>query len=366
MKIFFDHQAFTMQRFGGISRYYCELILGINSTSIGEAHLSLLSSNNENLKEYNFEVTKFPFPEKHRLYKCSNYAFNIADLFFNKYDIYHATYFEDILIKYVKGAALVTTFYDMTYEILSKDFVQLSRDKSVIKQKEKIANQSSHLIAISESTKKDMVNILGINPEKISVVYLAGTFNLCEPNINIKIDQQEQPYLLFVGNRDSYKNFSTMLKAIAPVLLRHDIRLICAGGGTFTNNDYNFIQSLNLSDKVEYQDINDAKLQLLYSGAVAFIFPSLYEGFGIPVLEAFACNCPCILSNVSSLPEISGDAALYFDPRDTDSIKNAVEKVIADNNVRDELINKGRIRLSHFSWYNTVSKTLTVYERLLN
>ncbi|OJW78851.1 glycosyltransferase family 1 protein [Spirosoma sp. 48-14] len=365
MRIFFDHQAFTIQNFGGISRYYCELISGINALNFYDAHLSILWSNNENLSEYDFKVSKFPFLGKHRLYKYSNQAYNILDMLVNDFDLYHATYFDNSLKKFSKKKPLVTTFYDMTYEILSKDFKELANDKSIIEQKKVIANQAAHLIAISESTKKDMIELLNIQPEKISVVYLASTFELCEPEVNMKTEDGKDQYLLFVGKRDNYKNFVPLIKSISFILKKYRINLICAGGGAFTSAEHELINSLGLSDKVYYRDINDATLQTLYMGALAFIFPSLYEGFGIPILEAFSCNCPCILSNVSSLPEIAGTAALYFDPKEPDSMMNAVEKVIVDNSVKHDLIIQGRKRLTAFSWNNTVTNTLNVYKSIV-
>ena len=364
MKVFFDNQAFGLQQYGGISRYFCELITGINNIGQDNAHLSLLWSNNVHLKEYNIPILSYPFPTRNRLLAKSNNIYNIIDSKIGNYDIYHATYFDDFLEQYIGPKPFITTFYDMTYERLSHQFVELSNDKYIISQKKKIAKCASHLIAISENTKQDMVEILGIAPERITVIYLGSPLIQAAYNVDTSISKINYPYLLYVGNRSGYKNFIPFLRSIANVLMRHQIRLVCAGGGSFTSEEQIIIQNLCLNELVKHQAINDTILQGLYKGATAFVFPSLYEGFGIPVLEAFSCNCPCIVSNTSSLPEVAGDAALYIDPTDQESMATAVENVILDNEVRKSLVQRGRQQLAHFSWQRTVRETLDLYKKL--
>ena len=175
------------------------------------------------------------------------------------------------------------------------------------------------------------------------------------------------PYLLYVGNRERYKNFTWLLPAIAPLLQQRNVALICAGGGAFNLEEQMLIQSLHIGAYVKQQPIDcDRMLQQLYQSAQAFLFPSLYEGFGIPILEAFACRCACVLSNTSSLPEIAGEAAIYFHPESNESIINAVEQVISNDTLRNQLINAGSQRISNFSWFNTVSNTLAVYKKCLS
>jgi glycosyltransferase involved in cell wall biosynthesis len=121
---------------------------------------------------------------------------------------------------------------------------------------------------------------------------------------------------------------------------------------------------LAVKNLVSHVMINDSILHELYREAHAFIFPSLYEGFGIPILEAFACGCPCILSNTSSLPEVAGEAAIYIDPTDRDSIAIAVERIIMDTELRHVLIERGKKQLERFSWQRTIEDTLNLYNSL--
>ncbi len=123
---------------------------------------------------------------------------------------------------------------------------------------------------------------------------------------------------------------------------------------------------MNILHKVHHIKVDDNSLKNLYRNAEAFVFPSLYEGFGLPVLEAFSCGCPAILSNASSLPEIGGDGAIYFDPYDKESITNSIEKVLHDEEFRDNLIQKGYERQKFFSWKKTAASTKKVYESLLH
>ncbi|MBD2751868.1 glycosyltransferase family 4 protein [Spirosoma validum] len=365
MNIFFDHQTFTLQNYGGISRYFCELIKGINNTDDNNAHLSLLWSNNVHLKEYNIPVIPYPFSKKRRLYYKSNTLFNCIDNKIKSYDIYHATYFDDFLVSSIGQKPFVTTFYDMTYERLSNRFAELSADKTIFAQKQKVVQKASHLIAISESTKLDMIEMLDVLPEKITVIHLGSPFVQHDAtNKNENSAPNASPYLLYVGNRSSYKNFIPFLRAVAQILIKYRVKLVCAGGGEFSPKEIEVIKSWNLNNLIEYKDVNDKILQGLYKGAIAFVFPSLYEGFGIPVLEAFSCNCPCVLSNISSLPEVAGDAALYFDPDNKDSMEASVEKILLDSALRAKLIQLGREQLSLFSWQKTVNSTLDLYNKL--
>lgn len=364
MTIFYDHQTFSLQNFGGISRYIVELIKGINKVSDHKAFLSLAISNNIHLREAELSVNSFAsqlkFLQKQSLVYRINQQMCKFDLSTKKYDIIHATYFDPYFLPYLKGKPFVITFHDMIFEKLGSQFRELGSGTILIRQKKELAEKANRIIAVSESTKKDIVKLLNIDPAKIDVVYHGSSFT---PRI-IKKPIKINPYLLFVGNRGHYKNFLGFLQAVATLLSKHNLKLICAGGGPFTIDERSVIQELGISDRVKQQYIkSDEMLQALYESALAFIFPSLYEGFGIPILEAFACGCPCVLSNTSSLPEIAGEAALYFDPTSHTSIAQVIERIITNPDLRIDLTKKGTNRLSFFSWNQTINRTLDVYSR---
>jgi glycosyltransferase involved in cell wall biosynthesis len=176
------------------------------------------------------------------------------------------------------------------------------------------------------------------------------------------IKTKKEGYILFTGQRGTYKNFDIFVQAVAPLLLKYDLRLICTGGRLDKKEKQNAV-NLGIENRVVCKFVAEDDLQELYSRALVFVFPSLYEGFGIPILEAFAAGCPAVLSNTSSLPEVGGDAAVYFDPRSMDEIRTSVEKVVSSPNLRMELAEKGRERLEEFSWERCASETYKVYER---
>ena len=157
-----------------------------------------------------------------------------------------------------------------------------------------------------------------------------------------------------------------MLKVLPYLFSNNNLKLICAGGGDFNLNESNYIKSLGLTDKVlSVSKINDDILSNLYANALFFIFPSLYEGFGIPIIESFHCGCPVLSSNCGSLPEIGGEAALYFDPYNQQSFFDTASNLINNELLRNELKLKGTERIKNFSWDKTFQQTLNVYKSVI-
>ena len=367
MNIFFDHQTFSQQTYGGISRYYSELIAGINSTSGNDAYLPLLFSNNVHLREIGMRVSPFfanvKSKKKLQMLYYLNKKYNIHKLETQTYNIFHSTYYDPYFLPHLKRHPFVITFLDMIHEKFGTIFDDLAYDGKITEQKRLLANRADKIIAISESTKRDIVNLLNVNPNKIDVIYLGSSFKL--KHYESTHNNLNNPYLLFVGNRGTYKNFMGLLKAIHLLLKKYKIKLLCAGGGPFTKSEKLFIQSIQADGIVEQHYVDDQTLPIFYKNALAFVFPTLYEGFGIPVLEAFSCECPCIVSNVSSLPEVAGDAALYIDPFVPESMYEVIETLINDVNLRQSLIQRGSQQVAKFSWQRTVAETLTLYQTVI-
>lgn len=363
VRVFYDYQAFGLQLYGGISRYFCELITGLTKTD-NKAHLSLLHSNNVHLREYGLDFRSQIFPKRQRFLRATNRYYNLIDTKFNKFDIYHPTYYDPFLISHIGSKPYVVTYYDMIHEKFCHQYQPLHNDKNIIDWKKVISKEAAGLIAISENTKNDMVDYLGVSPERIKVIYLSSSMKINTKDI-VNAEISKRPYLLYVGNRDIYKNFTLFLTAVAPILKRYGIRLICAGGGGFNKTEWSLINAHGVESYIEQHSITDQTLAQLYSNAVAFVFPSLYEGFGIPILEAMSCQCPCILSNCSSMPEVAGKAASYFNPEDADDMRSAIIKVMDDKMYRDSLVEGGLKRASGFSWERTVRETISFYDDIV-
>ena len=211
------------------------------------------------------------------------------------------------------------------------------------------------------------MDILGIAPDKIEVIYHGSSFRSEQAElVKIKPDKLPDEYLLYVGNRNDYKNFKGLAEAIAPLLKKNPaFYLVCAGKRFFSKAEQELLQLLGINSRVLcYAGVNDNLLAYLYCHAKAFIFPSFNEGFGIPVLEAWSCGTPVILSEIPCFLEVAEDAGFYFNPFSPDSIAESVEKVIRDNELRKKLIEKGEKRLELFSWDKTVRQTVQLYESL--
>jgi len=223
------------------------------------------------------------------------------------------------------------------------------------------------IIAVSHTTKRDLVRHLGIPPERIVVTYEGIDHARFRPVARRLV---APPYVLFVGSEHPRKNLSTLLRAMR--LLKdqarfRDLRLVkvsAAGGreAPFRQRTLAAIAALGLERDVLMTDrVPDEDLPAYYGGAACLVLPSRYEGFGFPPLEAMACGCPVIVARAGALPEIAGDAALVVDPRDPRALARAIEGVLTDDCLRRELVDRGLRRACHFTWERTARATLAVY-----
>lgn len=379
MKIFYDSQIFTTQPYGGISNYFVQLIEQA-SKSGNDICLPIMQTDNVHLHECTYLKNKliekgdFKKPglhwytnKKFRGKKFLEVALESAGLVKSNrglcidylkngdFDIVHPTYYSPYFLDYLNGKPFVITVYDMIHEILSENFPQ----NVTTVHKKKVVEKASRIITISESTKIDLHKIFGVPEKKITVVHLATSIHKVNTT-GIEVAVPEK-FLLFTGQRDNHKNFERLLKAYKKVTEKDsEVYLVCTAN-KFTKNELELIRKLKITDKVIHIFSNSQTLKILYGKAIAFVFPSLYEGFGLPVLEAFACGCPAVLSNTSSLPEVGKDAAVYFDPYSEDSIEDAISTVLRDYELQIKLKNAGFKRVNDFSWEETTRKTIEVY-----
>jgi len=356
MKVLYDHQIFSTQIYGGISRYFIELMKNFDNYYLKQ--LSDFSCKSF-LKNYDFK-------KRDRIINYINIIVSKNIISKREYDIFHPTYYDPYFLDYIGKKPFVLTIYDMIHEVLTNYFHCNDR---VSEYKKLLALKADKIITISENTKEDIIKFYNISEKKIKVIYLASSlteFNMDKiNNVNIK-HKLPKKFILYVGSRWGYKNFYNFIKAIS-LLLKNDRNLfiVCAGGGFFNEDEKEFLKSLSIQNKIFQLQVDDEGLQVLYKNALVFVFPSLYEGFGIPVLESFTCGCPVICSKTSSLPEVAGDAAVYFEPESELSILNSVQKVIYNNNLRSQLAHKGSQRVKEFSWEKTSKKTKKIYEDIL-
>jgi glycosyltransferase involved in cell wall biosynthesis len=350
-----------------VSRYHYQLIKELNKLQDIETKLSLKYSNNFYINEdKSFNVKRF-FPNHKFYFKrtildyINRFSTN-QDLEKGNYDIFHPTYFNPYFLNHLNDKPFVLTVYDSIHEKYPE--IINSIDKT-LENKKVLLGKAGVIIAISNSTKNDLIQLYSIPSEKIEVVYLAASINKTLASSNLKLSLPEK-YILFVGNRDFYKNFNNFILSVEPLLKEYkNLLLICAGGSSFTNEENKFFHSKELENKILHKEADDVTLATLYSNALAFVFPTLYEGFGIPALEAMNCDCPVIMSNTSSLPEVGCEAAIYFDPNNIDNIREKIESVIFNKDLRNDLILKGINQRQKFSFEKTAKQTLEVYKQFL-
>ena len=247
------------------------------------------------------------------------------------------------------------TVYDMIHETYPDLFDQHAIE---FKNKRILCEKAAKIIAIRENTKKDIVRLCNIDPDKIEVIYLGQSFK----KANKHTIQLPEKYILFTGSRWGYKNFKRFAEAFSR--LPSDYELVCTGA-PFTEEEIQLFQQLNMSQRVHAFFVSDQQLSELYSRALLFVFPSEYEGFGIPVLESMVCGCPVVLSDASSFPEVAGDAGAYFDPLSVDSIYETMHEVLFDEMSRQTLIEKGYQQAEQFSWEKMAKQTLYLYKTIL-
>jgi glycosyltransferase involved in cell wall biosynthesis len=366
MKILYDHQAFTGQRYGGVARYFHDLMESLSSMGVG-IELALQFSNNEYLKNSSIRIPRqfrniFGFMPTNMLVSRTNRLNSIFQIQRGKFDIFHPTFFHQYFLQHLDNKPFVLTYHDCIKEKFNLNHI----DNASREQKQELLTRASKIIAVSENTKSDLLELYDVKSDKIDVVYHSTDFVNHQQPAHFHLKTPEK-YLLYVGARNDYKNFDGLLKSIKPVLKKHsDVVLLCAGGGVFSEGELAMLKILGIEKQVIHQNFySDNTLFALYQRAIAFVYPSLYEGFGIPILEAFACGCPVVLSNASCFPEVAEDAALYFEANNKDDLSHKLEDIISNAILRKSLIDKGLNRQKHFSGKKKAKETFEVYKSIL-
>lgn len=385
MRVLYDYQAFTFQRYGGVSKCFCELMahlpevcryeIGVKSTA--NVHLLNTPSIADGIGKAELTFDSFlggiSFRGKGRIYSLMNKVspyfpsedrmnkkYSIELLRKGEYDVFHPTFFDSYYLNYLNGKPFVLTIHDMMPELYPQYF---KKNDPQIVGKRLLVDKAAAIIAVSNQTKQDIVRILGVDERKIHVVYHGSPQSKGEP-IGKLVDY---PYYLYMGTRGCYKNFLPMLADFAAYWKKgHSEKLICTGP-EFSTDELKVINQLGIRDKVVHYKASDSDVCSLYAYAVAFVYPSLYEGFGMPILEAFSHGCPVVLNRKSCFPEVAGDAALYFDSNGHDSdLTEVLEKMAAFSIAqRDDLIRRGYERNMLFSWTDSAKKLAGVYESIM-
>lgn len=265
----------------------------------------------------------------------------------------------------------VITIHDLTFlrypQFLTPDSRRYYND-----QIREAVKQADAILADSHATRTDVMDLLGVAAGKITAVHLAPD-SIFKPQSAEVVEgvlsglKLPRSYLLFVGTFEPRKNVPGLLRAYATLPPDAPPLVLAGNKGWLFNDALNLVRDLGLAGRVHFlPDFATTALPALYSGALALVLPSHYEGFGLPVLEAFACGTPVVIADRASLPEIAGDAAALCSPDDPASIAQAIECILSDSAYRGSLIANGLARVKEFSWEKCARETLTVYRRILN
>ncbi|MEC4005358.1 glycosyltransferase family 1 protein [Flavobacterium sp. SUN052] len=372
MRILLDPEIFNEQKFGGISRYYVEIFSNISYNQDVKVNLPVISSENIYVRESVFFTNSIKsltfcidFLKKigvslRKKVKKKNTAKTIQILKNQSFDLFIPTYYNPYFLEFLKEKPFVLTVYDMIHELFPHYF---DDGITAIQNKLLLLEKATKIIAVSQNTKNDIIKIYPhIDATKIEVIYHGNSIIINDIFVDLP-----KKYILFVGVRRHYKNFIFLVNSIKDLLVSdRNLYVVCAGGGKFEEEEITFINELGLQNQIIQKPFQENELGQFYKNAQCFVFPSAYEGFGIPVVEAMSCGCPIVLTNNSSFPEVAGDAGIFFELNDATDLKNKVSIILENETVRNEYINKGLERAKIFNWKLAADKCYTLYQKAIN
>lgn len=366
MKVFFDHQIFLLQKYGGISRYIIKLNEYLNYKNIDSTICSPISINNYFSSKKNNNINHFKFKKIYRFCTKAFHFYNetFTNVYLKKFkpDILHQTYYKKNYSANTKIPTVITV-YDLIHEKLYKNFDLTINGKW----KKTAIKNSDHIICISKQTQDDLLNYYDIDKKKTTVIHLATDIKFNE-YLDINNDMNlKKNFLLYVGDRGRYKNFKNFIKAFAlSNYLKNEFDIICCGSSGFSKEEKFFIKKNNLDlNNIRHISATDKQLQNLYKKATSLVFPSFFEGFGLPAVEAISLGCPVIASNIKVFKEILGSNAVYFDPRNIENIKEVLEKNLFSDEVLNRLSLQALQHSKKYTWNTCAAKTINVYKKII-
>jgi glycosyltransferase involved in cell wall biosynthesis len=368
MRIFYDHQAFSLQDAGGVSRYQYELVRNLQGTT--HVQLAVLMGLNssvlpfQDLRNAQTRILSWKTGLKPGYFR---YAINemmstVRAQSLGQFDIYHVMLYR--AIPFVHRRRLVVTHHDCTHERFPNLFHNAS---FIMERKRKLFAQADAIICVSHSSRRDLHHFYDVNEAKTHVVHHGFSPPQLGSTRAEVTGESRVPYLLYVGSRSEYKNFQLLLEAFSRSGLVADYRLVVIGGGEFSAQEQARIDSLGLASRISIvPKADDVALAHAYRNAALFVYPSLCEGFGFPPLEAMSLNCPVLVFRTSSLPEVCGDAAFYFEAPDADELSRALVSTLQDVQGIATRRKLGEQRTRLYDWSGAAAETLEIYRALID
>jgi glycosyltransferase involved in cell wall biosynthesis len=348
---------------GGVKQYIESLI----------SALQKINNNNKYYIFYNSDSFKGRYPKANEIVLNSS-----SKLFWDYYLLPKAVkdYKLDIMLfpknvmPFFINCKSIIVIHDLAYfmhELNAYPLIDTIYMRLMIKSSVRRAN---HIIAISENTKQDVMKMLNVKTDRISIIYEAMDENYKQINDEIKLAEIEKKYdlnnrfIFYCGSLSPRKNIIRLLVAFDTIKDKIPHKLVLTGGKSWKDKKvHNLIEKMG-DDVIKLGHVPDEDMPMLYNLADLFVYPSLYEGFGLPTLEAMACGCPVIASNTSSIPEVVGDAGIMVDPYNVDEMAKAMYDILTDDELKDDMVKRGQKRIKKFSWEKCAKETLYVLERI--
>lgn len=361
MRVAFDEQIFAIQTYGGISRMFAELARQF--TDYPELDVDLLPLSAPIINRYVLDNDRLKarlsvWDAGHEYKAIGRYFMRVQPR--RRLDVVHNTFYLPHGLAGYPGAKRVVTVHDMIPELMPKtrrrlDFVTL---------KKRYVMSADHVICVSEFTREDLVRTYGPIRAPISVVN-HGVDPGFQPGVARPAELPDR-YVLFVGNRGQYKDAAVLMRAFAAIAkVETDLSLLFVGGGVFSGEEHGMLRDLGIQDRVRQSSLPDGQMPGAYGNALMCVFPSRFEGFGLPALEAMACGTPTILARATSLPEVGGNAAAYFTPGDDRELAAVMTAFVDDEGRRDEYRRAGIERARKFTWRHAAEETAAIYRSVL-
>ena len=357
MRVAFDEQIFAVQRFGGISRMFAELMSQFQKGAVPGIEVLPLNApviNRYLLDDRELAADLNVWPARTEFTALARYAGRVSKT--DRPDVLHNTFYLPRGITRSHGASRVVTVHDMIPELMP----HTRRRLDWLTLKRRYVNAADHIICVSEATKQDLIKVYGLTSAPISVIH-HGVDERFRPNAP-RLDFLPERYVLFVGHRRAYKDADVLFRAFARISTSFpDLHLLCVGGDGLTQDEARSLQDMGIRERVSQRFLPDDQMASAYAHADIFVFPSHFEGFGLPALEAMACGTPTVLAAATSLPEVGGDAAQYFEPGDSRELAGILTDLLNDSHAQRQLRDKGFERARAFTWHRAASQTAEAY-----
>jgi len=361
---------------GGIGRYVRELITALAALdTTTDYRLFVAGATLDKLpeppgKNFQWKPTRIPPKWTARIWHRAQLPIPI-NRFTGEIKLYHATDFT--LPPVTPGTKTLLTVHDLSF-VRAPETASPNLRKYLNIVVPRSVHRADHILADSQATKDDLIALYNVPPEKVTVLLsgvserFARTSVYEIQDVRKKYNIGDAPYVLSVGTVQPRKNYERLIRALAQLPSSCDkFKLVIAGGqGWLQDPIHQAVTELKLEDRVQFLGFaDDADLPALYSGATVLAYPSLYEGFGLPILEAFRCHIPVLTSANSSLSEVSGDAAVIVDPYSVESIRDGLESILTDGALRASLVKRGVIQAIPFTWERAARELRSIYDRMI-